>query len=420
MSWEELTKLREKLQEDTGDSDIDSDTDTSTDAEDLDVSQDNDDLVKSYDSDRHEWIEGDLIDALAALHEIQEAAPSVKKDAPKSPPKGYPSDKGKYADPTNFKYPLDTEKHVRAALAYFSKASNRSKGGYSPQEQKFMWKRIIAAARKYGIELSDDVKKHAEKLGESISDGGEVIKMEMKEAELAELIGKIVKEQMVQNPGGALNQGQKGSGGMEAYQQQTRIPPEIEAINTQLEAFKQKHAAHEAAFQKMGEDFGKSNKDLSAKVDTLMKQVQAMQEARKEQADTDTSDTDTSDTDTSDTSDSEISEAKKGAKGAKAAAAAKAAGTKKTGKEEEDTSDTGTSDTEDNGQQEQVHTKKKVKEQAQQAHAEGLVATRDMEEGTGVSPPGFGASDDEAKPRSFGDVMNRASRRRRGGIGAST
>jgi hypothetical protein len=147
-----------------------------------------------------------------------------------------------------------------------------------------------------------------------------------------------------------------------------------------------------------------------------------MQEARKEQADTDTSDTDTSDTDTSDedTSDSEISEAKKGAKGAKAATATKAAGTKKTGKEEEDTSDTDTSDTEDNGQQEQVHTKKKVKEQAQKAHAEGLVATSDMAEGNGVNPPGFGASDDEAKPRSFGDVMNRASRRRRGGIGAST
>ena len=73
--------------------------------------------------------------------------------AHRTPPKGYPKDKWEYADPHNYKYPLDTEKHVRAAISYFSKPENYEK--YSKDERKTIWKRILRAAKKYGIEVSE-------------------------------------------------------------------------------------------------------------------------------------------------------------------------------------------------------------------------------------------------------------------------
>ena len=72
----------------------------------------------------------------------------------KSPPKGYPTDKKKYADPSNYKYPLDTEKHVRAAYSYFSQKKNQK--GYSSSEIATMMSRIKSAGKKYKIEYSKD------------------------------------------------------------------------------------------------------------------------------------------------------------------------------------------------------------------------------------------------------------------------
>lgn len=76
--------------------------------------------------------------------------PEEQKGAPKSPPKGYPESKSKYADPVNFKYPIDTEEHVRAALAYIGQARNRKK--YEAKELAYIESRINAAAKKFGIE----------------------------------------------------------------------------------------------------------------------------------------------------------------------------------------------------------------------------------------------------------------------------
>ena len=72
----------------------------------------------------------------------------------KSPPKGYPESGKQYGDPQNFKYPLDTEKHVRAAISYFSKPKNA--GVYSTAQQKSIWGRIRTGAKKFGIELSEE------------------------------------------------------------------------------------------------------------------------------------------------------------------------------------------------------------------------------------------------------------------------
>lgn len=60
----------------------------------------------------------------------------------------------KYADPVNKKYPLDSEKHVRAAYAYLSMPKNAAK--YSAADVKTMMGRIKAAGKKYGIEYEED------------------------------------------------------------------------------------------------------------------------------------------------------------------------------------------------------------------------------------------------------------------------
>lgn len=69
-----------------------------------------------------------------------------------SPQKGYPKDRSDYAIPDEYKYPIDTEEHVRAAISYFSKPKNARM--YSREKQLVIWGRIKSAAKKYGIELS--------------------------------------------------------------------------------------------------------------------------------------------------------------------------------------------------------------------------------------------------------------------------
>lgn len=71
-----------------------------------------------------------------------------------SPPKGYPESKDQYADPEGYTFPIDTEKHVRAALAYFHKHRFPT-----AERKKKAAKRIMSAAKKHGIDTSkhDDV-----------------------------------------------------------------------------------------------------------------------------------------------------------------------------------------------------------------------------------------------------------------------
>jgi hypothetical protein len=72
---------------------------------------------------------------------------------PKSPPKGYPTDRTQYADPANFKYPLDSEDHVRAAWSYINMPKNRAK--YEDHELATMENRIKKAGAKYDIDFSE-------------------------------------------------------------------------------------------------------------------------------------------------------------------------------------------------------------------------------------------------------------------------
>jgi hypothetical protein len=59
-----------------------------------------------------------------------------------------------FADPTNNKYPIDTEEHVRAAWSYINHKDNAAK--YDSDEVKLIKNRIKRAAKKFDIEISED------------------------------------------------------------------------------------------------------------------------------------------------------------------------------------------------------------------------------------------------------------------------
>jgi hypothetical protein len=59
-----------------------------------------------------------------------------------------------YADPVNKKYPVDTPEHVRAAWSYINHKDNRSK--YSAEDARKIEGRIKSAAKKQGVEISED------------------------------------------------------------------------------------------------------------------------------------------------------------------------------------------------------------------------------------------------------------------------
>ena len=59
-----------------------------------------------------------------------------------------------FADPVNNKYPIDSEKHVRAAWSYINHEDNAAK--YDKDEVALIKKRIKKAAKKFDIEISDD------------------------------------------------------------------------------------------------------------------------------------------------------------------------------------------------------------------------------------------------------------------------
>ncbi len=59
-----------------------------------------------------------------------------------------------FADPENNKYPIDTPEHVRAAWSYINHQDNAAK--YSQKDVATIKSRIKRAAKKHGVEISDD------------------------------------------------------------------------------------------------------------------------------------------------------------------------------------------------------------------------------------------------------------------------
>lgn len=56
----------------------------------------------------------------------------------------------KYAFPKERKEPIEDAKHVRAAIARFNQVK-----GVSDDERDAAWKRILAAAKKFGVEVNE-------------------------------------------------------------------------------------------------------------------------------------------------------------------------------------------------------------------------------------------------------------------------
>ena len=60
----------------------------------------------------------------------------------------------KFADPVNNKYPIDSEKHVRAAWSYINHEDNAAK--YDKDEVKVIKDRIKKAAKKFDVDIESD------------------------------------------------------------------------------------------------------------------------------------------------------------------------------------------------------------------------------------------------------------------------
>lgn len=69
-----------------------------------------------------------------------------------TPPKGYPTARSQYADPSNYKFPINTPARVRNAAARIMQS--KSNWMYSAAELAAIKKRIRAAGKRLGVEVT--------------------------------------------------------------------------------------------------------------------------------------------------------------------------------------------------------------------------------------------------------------------------
>ena len=118
-------------------------------------------LLEQINSVANELEDEGLQKEASILHEIFikiAKLPKEKSTGHKSAPKGYPEKSKMYADPVNFKYPIDSEEHARAAWSYIHQSRNRK--GYSKEELKSMENRIRRALNKYGVDIEEEKDAH--------------------------------------------------------------------------------------------------------------------------------------------------------------------------------------------------------------------------------------------------------------------
>ena len=73
--------------------------------------------------------------------------PEKKPFGRSGPPTGYPKDQSVYADPENWRYPLHTPWHAKAARRYFNDWPNRAK--YTKEEREYIDWSIDEALKKF-------------------------------------------------------------------------------------------------------------------------------------------------------------------------------------------------------------------------------------------------------------------------------
>lgn len=115
-----------------------------------------DNLLKDINTVISELEEAEMEKEASILHEVFmkiAKIPQEMETGHKSAPKGYPKDTKQYADPKNFKYPIDTEQHAKAAWSYIHQSKNRK--GYTSEELKSMEARIRKALEKYDVDIEE-------------------------------------------------------------------------------------------------------------------------------------------------------------------------------------------------------------------------------------------------------------------------
>jgi hypothetical protein len=82
--------------------------------------------------------------------EIPPAMDKLPEGAHRTPPRGYPQDRSAYGIPDWYALPLDTPEHARSAASRFPQMDVYRE--LSEEEQRVVWRRIVDAERKFGIE----------------------------------------------------------------------------------------------------------------------------------------------------------------------------------------------------------------------------------------------------------------------------
>ncbi|MDA8344996.1 MAG: hypothetical protein M0Z66_05885 [Thermaerobacter sp.] len=79
----------------------------------------------------------------------------LPQGAHRTPPAGYPKDRGQYAIPKWYALPLDTAKRARDAASRFPQMDEYR--SMSEDERREVWRRIVRGERRFGIEPGEDV-----------------------------------------------------------------------------------------------------------------------------------------------------------------------------------------------------------------------------------------------------------------------
>ena len=83
---------------------------------------------------------------------VRAVKPARRRDGRAGPLERYPKNSEKYGDPANWKYPVHTPFHARAARRYFNDPRNRGK--YSEAEQAYIDKKINDALTHFGVPVA--------------------------------------------------------------------------------------------------------------------------------------------------------------------------------------------------------------------------------------------------------------------------
>ena len=118
---------------------------------------------------------------------VRARKPARKRDGRLGPPQGWPKDPEKYGDPLNWKYPVHSPFHARAARRYFNDPANRAK--YDESEQAYVDKKINDALSKFGVAAK--IRGGVEEREAGIIERDLPVEKPVEDMDLEELLGRL-------------------------------------------------------------------------------------------------------------------------------------------------------------------------------------------------------------------------------------